>query len=742
LIALQAGKGTRGVAGIHWLSSQRKPWMLVIDNAGDPDTDISKYFPQNMYGHILITTRNPGFTSLSTVGNFRFKGMEPEEAIALLLRSAHLHSSSPSKKQTRIMAQKIASELGYLASALNHAGVAIRRNIYTIDKYLHYYLGYRRERITYPSINNVDDANFFATWEIPYRKIETRASLEYQDAVEILRLVAFLHFESISEDVFIVFWSASNGNHGQFANFPHVLQNEAMLTEESIARLRRAFRVLYDHSIIDYDPIKRVCSLHPVIHTWARNRLTEDEHTKYLHFASAMVAECISANIEISGHSFRRKLLPHIDSLLRTLRKLPGTYPNNVQDAAILERFAVVYSENGLWQVARELQRKVVRIRLSKQWRFQKEPLSSQKALADIFCNLFDIKACIDIHLEIVKIRFFFRSSPKAWFVWPPWQPVHTGYCDALSDLTQSLWLAGESAWSKHTGERALSGLIRNLGVDDPLTLNAMFNLARVYHHLWEYRKSHPLLVYVVRRRKHFFGADHPDTLMARNELGLNQCALGHLKIAERMILNVLAARRRILGDEHAYTLCSVNEYSKVLCERGKSHLAVEVLEEIIPIVLRTLGDDHVVMQMTKSNLARAFAINKQWDQASAILQHLSKNTAANPDWMNVMCAYIHVRVKMGHLLETQDDCEKALLAIVNQKFIASNSLHTLGLAETLVEIYKHKVYPEKIITLYNQIPGLKEALRRQGERGVSIFSELYSSQSELKRTRLVPATT
>jgi hypothetical protein len=210
-LILQAGKGANFAAGVHWLSTQSKPWILAIDNADDPDMDVSKYFPVGNKGHILVTTRNPGVASQATIGSFRFRGMDPEEATALLLRSTHLFSSGTSNSQSKEIARRIASELGYLALAVNNAGNTIRRNIYTLEKYLHYYLGYRREMISYLHINNVDNANIITTWEIPFRKIEARASVEYRDAVDIMHIFAFMHFESIPESIFQGFWNSTNG---------------------------------------------------------------------------------------------------------------------------------------------------------------------------------------------------------------------------------------------------------------------------------------------------------------------------------------------------------------------------------------------------------------------------------------------------------------------------------------------------------------------------------------------------
>ena len=227
----------------------------------------------------IVATRHPGVTSQATIDSFCFvRWILRRQLHSLLLRSTHLFSSGTSNSQSKELAQGTASELGYLALALNHAGATARRNIYALDKYLHYYLGYRREMISYSYINNADDANIITTWEVPFRNVEARASVEYRDAVDIMDIFAFMDFESIPESIFQAFWNSTNGSGTSFRDYPGILQNLSILNEEAQARVRRAFRVLCDYSIIDYDPDQKSCSLHPVVHTWARSRLTPDEY--------------------------------------------------------------------------------------------------------------------------------------------------------------------------------------------------------------------------------------------------------------------------------------------------------------------------------------------------------------------------------------------------------------------------------------------------------------------------------
>ena len=475
---------------MHWLSNCSKPWLLVIDNADDPDMDVSNYFPAGGKGHILVTTRNPGAVVHATAGTFRFREMDPEEAITLLLKSAQ----SPNQlehvdPESRKLAQGIALELGYLALALTQAGATIRRNIYTLERYLHYYLGHRKGMISLPNVKSADDANIITTWEIPFQRIMTRKSVEHKDAVDLMHIFAFMHFESIPESIFQRPWNDLKGLNANSTNYPDILRSRPVWNEEAQARLRRAVRVLCDYSIIEHDPEKRVCSLHPVVHAWARHRLLQPEQKCWLSCTAAVLAHCISPNLEPSGRAFRRLLIPHIDSCLRALISQTPTIPENIERAAELHKFALVYAENGLWKQARTLQRKVVDFRIKKLGRWHTDTIEAQRSLGYTYWNLFEVKLAIELHVQVLKSRWWSRPSLVYWAIWPPWAPDHISYCVALDDLTLTLWLAGKRDLSRKAGERAVRGLEKRLGPDDPMTLSAMFNLARTYLHLDQQEK-------------------------------------------------------------------------------------------------------------------------------------------------------------------------------------------------------------------------------------------------------------
>ena len=708
----EMGKGASFAAGIHWLSRYNKPWLLILDNADEPDMDISKYMPTGGNGHILITTRNHGVVMYATAGSLRFRGMDPEEAVNLLLRTASADMNPKSANpQDRRFAEGIASELGYLALALAQAGAAIRGKIYTLERYLHYYLGDRKRMLSRSRISTADEANIITTWEVPFRRIKSKQLAEYQDAVGLVHILAFMHFDAIPEKIFKRSWDGVSVLSSMNTPYLGMFHMNSGWNEEAYDRLRRAIRILFDYSIIDHEPEKGICSLHPVVQGWARDRLDDDEQKAWLGCTSAILAHCVSSNLEASERPFRKALLPHIESCLSAHRLRCPSLPDSLPRATEMEKFASVYAENGLWKQAIHLQREVLGYRAKTLGRRHEDSLRIQRSLAHTHWNLFEIRPAIETQLRVLKSRWMSRPSLGSWLTWPPWFPDHVSYCVALDDLTLTLWLAGKRDWSKRTGERAVRGLTKRLGPDDPVTLSAMFNLARTYLHLGDPRASHRLLLRVIKRRKHFFGLDHPDTLMARNELGMCLCAQKkNLAAAEGLVSEVLKSRRKILGDEHAYTLWSVNDLAKVLCERRRPHESAAMLEEILPIARRTLGDDHVGVSMTKWNMARAYFLLERWEDAEELTSSLLTTVPEDhPDWIDLQSGYVFLLVRLERLQEAEEKCKSMLESILKAKLLDMRSPRPVAIAQQLVIIYRKQERDEQINDLKRMIPAIKD---------------------------------
>ena len=709
--------------------------------------DLSKFIPFSGNGHVMITTRNPGAKLHSTIGSFHFTGMDPEEAITLLLRLAYpdreLHDTV---QHDRKHAESIASELGYLALALKQAAYTIRRRLRPLEEYLASLLGCRKILFSQPMVKGAAEANIVATWELPFTGISNGRTTEYRDAVDLINVFAFMHFASIPSSVLSACSDRFKLLKGLRVQPAALVEPASMRMVED--RVLSAARVLYDYSIISITDVgsdmdqtgknlpRKFFNLHPAIHQWSRERLDQGNQQAWLECTAAILEQSISTNMETSGRPLRRLLLPHIESCINSLEREFPSLPETADQAVQLEKFGLVYAEAGQWAKARSLQRRVLDFRIAKLGRSNTATIQAQRNMANTHWNLFEIAECLKVLKGLILTQWWSRPTLSDWLVWPPWFPQHVSYCVTLDELTRSLWLAGLRDWSKRTGTRAVEGLTRHLGPDDPLTLSAMFNLARTYMHVDEPEKSYQLLVTVLSKREHFFGPEHPDTLMTRNELGMNLVVRKtRLHEAERLVRSVLESRKKVLGEEHAYTLWSANDLSKVWCELRRFDEAIALLEKTKPIVKRTLGEEHAGMTMTKANLAKVYILSDRWDSAKKLIRELRQVVPdGHPDrvyteWGHAYVLFHHE----GNAKEAEEACHKVLSWVSGTKEQESVNANVLKTIELLLRIYQSQGRIAEFEELRQKYP---DAPVKQGTGQPSICPQAEDSRPVGLRAR------
>jgi len=100
------------------MKSWTEPWLIVFDNYDSPGAfasrNIRNYLPLGK-GHILFTSRHEDSSRLGY--HISISGMTKDESVELLLQRPALTSEERSK------GVEVASTLGFLALALNQAGL-------------------------------------------------------------------------------------------------------------------------------------------------------------------------------------------------------------------------------------------------------------------------------------------------------------------------------------------------------------------------------------------------------------------------------------------------------------------------------------------------------------------------------------------------------------------------------------------------------------------------------------------
>jgi hypothetical protein len=208
-IAKIAGVEPNANAAMHWLSNLDTTWLLIIDNADDPEMDIEKYFPKGNRGRILVTTRNPEHKIHGNVEPrfYKIQGLEKQEAIDLLLTA---EEPIPWDTSSVDRALKITEKLGFLALAIVQAGAVIRDGLCTLENYNSFFerswtsLRAWAERKPAGDDKNHHLMYIYTTWEICYQRMESKASQgskSASDAVQLLNTFSYLHWENIHFEI-------------------------------------------------------------------------------------------------------------------------------------------------------------------------------------------------------------------------------------------------------------------------------------------------------------------------------------------------------------------------------------------------------------------------------------------------------------------------------------------------------------------------------------------------------------
>lgn len=652
--------------------------MLVIDNADDPAVNYSRFFPTGDQGHILLTSRLHDCKIYATIGSYEFRDMNEEDAVLLLLKSADEDTNSKDAKET---AKRIVKALGYLPLALTQAGAAIRQHICSLAGYLDLYKSHRAgllKRRIVPN-NETHHHSVFAVFDVTFQRIESDKSRIAKDAIEILQVLAFLHFEQVPISLFAKAWNniqqfptslppktllmhicgifdyltsdltvfdhSSRGFPWYRSRLPDLLC-ERRESWNSL-RFREAIAMLENHSLLFQDMgNKGTYSMHPLVQYWARNRLSTSNQRLWTDIAINTLATSISPDLDARDEALRISLVPHITSCLQgehACTLLSGRA--NQYQISKAAKFAAVYSEGGNWKQAVQIQELILSTGIISTGSIYTDRLEVTIALASSYWNLGQLGKSLKLHKDAMESSISTLG------------PEHTKTLRAKDSLASVLWLVGKRREARLLSEDAVEKLKKNLGGTHPYTLDAMDTLGRTLLHLGQAEEAKELHKQVLDARGSRLGHDHPDTLMAMANLGMSLHALREFDTAEGLLDTVLQKRSLILGQEHAYTLWAVNDLAKIRCDQGRTAEAEDMLTGILEVVVRTLGEEHIGMSMTRQNLARTYAAQERWAEVKQILLKLIEVQKKNmpPDHPDRIVSAIELARATKHLGELDE---------------------------------------------------------------------------------------
>ncbi|KAK8029848.1 TPR-like protein [Apiospora rasikravindrae] len=517
-----------------WLSSKDRPWLLIIDNLDDPAIAAEQYFPEGERGVILITTRNYQLRTHGTAGMgfFHFRELDCKASKDLLLRTAG--ELAPWSTASLSLAGNICQKLGFLPLAIIHAGKAILSHVCSLTTYMEYFeqswtrvRQVRRER-------RLSETNItvFSSYELAFQGLLKNESQMCEDAVELLKMFAFLHcrgvrvstliqaatnpilegaeakkqqqalatqpeavaasrkpFSKAAKDLVVGFVVAIT-RMGEVPVLPKVLRDVDPHGEFNELRLREALKELHQMSLLEYDAAEDSYSMHSLIHVWVRERpqMSLAEQAVWCQAAGTVLAQAVilpPLGTRESDEDLRRDILPHVHHVQAQEQRIREQGDRNRQLSARWWRFwPVVSGGTTRSQIAQ-------RAKFSLVWAHNglyREALAQQQIVADFLCRRLGKDNPVTVRLLLFMSDIYWALSDG----------------DRASDLLEDL----------------RTHCVLSLGADHEDTTRVLDKLANTRWLQSRFAEARDLLEDVVTKLTRLHGPEHPDTLRAKSGLG------------------------------------------------------------------------------------------------------------------------------------------------------------------------------------------------------------------------------
>ncbi|KAF7344971.1 hypothetical protein MVEN_01659800 [Mycena venus] len=223
------------------------------------------------------------------------------------------------------------------------------------------------------------------------------------------------------------------------------------------------------------------------------------------------------------------------------------------------------------------------------------------------------------------------------------------------------------------------------LGDEHTDTLHSMHSLASTYYKLGQLKAAQDLDIVVLEKRKQLLGEDHIDTLVTMGNLALTYAWQGQLEEAENLLVVVIEKQRALLGEYHAHTLKSMSALALVYWRQGQIKKAQEICSIVLERRRQLLGQDDPHTLQAMLNLGLTYLQQGQVKEAETLLVPALKKQRKilgedHPDTLRTMGDLARTYRKLGRSKEAE---ELGVQALEKQKLVLGeehpNTLYTMS---------------------------------------------------------------
>ena len=457
---------TVALARLQGVLRQRDRWLVVFDNAEDPAV-LARYVPGGC-GHVVITSRNPGWEELATPVSVDV--FDRGESITLLRRRVPRLSEGE--------AERVAAALGDLPLAVAQAGAYLAETATSVVDYLTLLTQRTMELLTRDAPPVSYPVSLAASVQIALGRLGTQSPA----ALILLTLVAYLAPEPIP-------WSLFTTQPAQLPEPLARVAGDPLSFAELIRLLRR-------HGLARVEPT--TVGLHRLLAAIVRAQA--DPHQDWPALVVGLLRAAVPVDdpwLNPSVWSAWRVLVPHVLVATDAHRTLRGVE----EDLAWLLHHAATYLHTrGEHAPARALFDRALELHRSTLGQDHPHTLLSASHLALALLELGQYESARQLAEDtLTRMRRVLGEDPTT---------LRSAYVLALS-----LWGVGHYESARQLGEDTLTRCRQILGEDHPTTLISASHLALALWGVGQYESARQLAEDTLTRCRRVLGEDHPYTL-------------------------------------------------------------------------------------------------------------------------------------------------------------------------------------------------------------------------------------
>lgn len=577
-----------------WLSSQRREWLLILDNADEYHDSLDGSIPGGIRSNILINSRSASLQyRVPHDQSMRVGELSHVEAKQLLWSVGPSYQYPELTEKVDEELGKIVQELSAIPLAIHHAATAILNGYCKLWEYREILSNGRKSMLESPSYRGDSGYNstLYSAWSLTITVLENRANSRTpsyskgeisEDSicleVELLSLLGFFHHSAILEDIF----HRAAIQHNEkvrlvheiklprvSSDIPHGLLNLNKNGNWDQHCFREAIQALYGASLIQIDVGHNTYSIHPLIHAWSRERLTPKEQQRICSAARAILVQAIASDMAPDGHSLNRQLIPHMISLRKAIK-----------DLKLKDPYADDYASD-FWRVFLA---------------------HGYYAEAEVYARM--------------------RRDGRTLHLWE----LHPLTLDAIERLAMTMKENVTPAILKKSIDLLSHAVdIRELLHPDSVdALNAKIALGTLYQHKGERQSAEVLFKYVWDTAKHRFGESEDVSIRAATALGAIYMDQGKLDEAEKLQRVILSYAKATFGEDHEKTLGIMGTLAATLNLLHKLEESEALKIHILEKRKVDLGEDHPDTLLAQANLAATYCRQKKWQEAEATIREVT----------------------------------------------------------------------------------------------------------------------